>query len=65
MSGDHVARRAPQPSGPAEGEIDVLGLVQPQADPDRKQVPLRQHVLARVLNRSHHDNTDGPALGQQ
>ena len=63
--GDHVARRAAQPGGPAEGEVDVLGLVQPEPDPDGEQVPLRQHVLARVLDRPDHDNTDRPALGQQ
>ena len=43
----------------------MLGLVDPQPDPDGEQVPLREHVLARVLDRPDHHDPDGAALGQQ
>ena len=63
--GDQLAVRAAVVRIGAEGEADVLGLADGQADPDREQVALRDHVLARVLQRPDDHDTDGAALGQQ
>jgi hypothetical protein len=43
----------------------LFGFGEPQRDPHGEQVPEGQHLLARVLQRCHDNNTDGAALGQQ
>jgi hypothetical protein len=43
----------------------LVGLSQPERDPDREQVTRRQNFFAWVLNRSDHRDADGAALGQQ
>jgi hypothetical protein len=40
----------------------VFGLVDPQPDSDGEQVPVRDHVLAGVLQRADDHDADRPAL---
>ena len=56
---------APVAGAVAEDHVHLLRLGQPQPDAGREQVPERQHVLTRVLQRGDHVHADRPALGQQ
>ena len=48
---DLITAGAAVPGSGAEDQTDLVGLSQPQRDPDREQVPGRQGLLAGVLDR--------------
>ena len=65
VGGDQLAGRPAVVGAVAEQHVGLPGLIQPHRDPVREQVPDRQHVLARVLQRGHHAVPDRPALRGQ